>query len=483
MRRFRRHTHEPAAHSFRLAPIRLLRCAGLAFALIAAAGVGVPTPATAERGPSLHANEAPPNGDYEILVAPRGTAAAETAAARADGTRVRAERRLFRAINRAAELLAEPGATTVTIRLAAGEYPGQAGLGVWTIPTIANPEGRLRILGGYDDTFSARSPFTNLSRLVTQAGRDGAFITVDRRSQLAELVISGLHFDAAPSNNYDARSNSILKGSSRTYGLLSFNQLRVESLVVADNIFINGAHGAFDPAIGGVPGSKVEIRNNLFLNTIMPMKASAMSRGTEVDIVIQGNSFILNWPFNPDPTSSNVGAVELYHSDGYKTLTFEDNLFAFNPGGAMQQDWAPDRMGPITLRNNLFHGNGSLFSTATPEEGVIVGKFGTNPTYMSLDLIAVEDDFDYTVEGNVSMDPGITLSIAPLQAVDSDAVQRDDTFINDVRRILGMNQSGGAVPIANYAPRMVYLPEHPPLPSNPDAQRYGIQPGQVWGGR
>jgi hypothetical protein len=419
-------------------------------------------------------------GQYEILVAGRGTAAAETAAARADGARVLAERRLFRALNRAAELLSTPGPTTVTIRVAAGDYPGQTGLGVWAIPSISNPEARLHILGGYDDGFDARSPFTRPSRLVTQAGRDGAFITVGPRSQLAELVISGLHLDAAPSNRYDARSNSILKGSSRTYPLLSFQQLRVTRLVVADNVFINGAHGAFDPAVGGVPGARVEISNNLFLNTIQPMKAAAMSRGSEVDIVIEGNSFILNWPFNPDPTSSNVGAVELYHSDGYKTLTFENNLFAFNPGGAFQQDWAHDRMGPITLRNNLFHANGSLFSTATPEDGVIVGKFGTNPTYLSLDLITVEDDLDYVVEGNVSMDPGIGLAVAPLEAVDSEAIQRDDTWVNDVRRILGMNQSGGAVPIANYAPRMAYLVDRLPLPTNESARRYGFQPDRVW---
>lgn len=418
--------------------------------------------------------------DYVILVAPRDTPAAEYAASRADDQTVFAERRLFRAVDRAAALLEAGGAHTVSILVAAGEYPGQTGLGVWEIPSIANPEGSLRILGGFNDDFSGRQPFALLSSLVTQEGRGGAFITVGRRSQLKQLVISGLHIDAAPSNTYDARSNSILKGTSRTYPMLSFNQLKVEHLVVADNIFINGVHGAFDPGIGGVPGSVVDIQNNLFLNTIKTMKVAAVSGGEHVDIHVRGNSFILNWPFNPDATSSNVGALELYHSGGYRTLTLEGNLFAFNPGGAMQHDWPADRMGTIAIRDNLFHANGSLFSTSTPEEGVIVGKFGTNPTYMSLDLVAIEDDLDYDVSGNVSMDPGIALATAPLQAVDNGRIQRENTVVNDVRRILGMNQSGGAVPIANYAPRMVYFEGLPIFPTNPEAAGYGVQPTRLW---
>lgn len=418
--------------------------------------------------------------DYIILVAPRGTPANEFAASKANDQTVFAERRLHRALTRASEILAQGGAHTVSVLVAAGAYPGRTGTGVWEIPTVSNPEGTLRVLGGFNDDFTGRQPFGLITTLETQEGRPGAFITVGRRSALKQLVISGLMFDAAPSNAYDARSNSIMKGQSRTYPMIAFQQLRVEHLVVADNIFINGPHGAFDPGIAGRPGSVVDIQNNLFLNTIKLMKPAATSGGPNVDINLRNNSFILNWPYNPDATSSNVGALELYHSDGYKTLTIEGNLFAYNPGGAMQHDWAPERMGDIVIRDNLFYANGSLFSTATPEEGVIVGKFGPNPSHIPLDLMTIEDDLDYDVSGNVSIDPEIGLSMAPLQAVDSDAVQRENTVINDVRRILGMNQSGGAVPIANYAPRMQYFEGLPVFPTNPDATQYGVQPQSLW---
>ena len=418
--------------------------------------------------------------DYVILVAPRGTAAGEFAEGRANDQTVFAERRLHRALTQAAELLAQGGAHTVSVLVAAGEYPGRTGTGVWEIPTIANPEGTLRVLGGFNEDFTGRQPFSLLSSLVTQPGRPGAFITVGPRSQLAELVISGFLFDAAPSNRYHAESNSILKGQSRTYPMITFQQLRVAHLVVADNIFINGAHGAFDPAITGAPGAVVDIQNNFFLNTIKGMVPAATSGGSNVDIRLSHNSFILDWPFNPDANSSNVGAVELYHADGYKTLTIEGNLFAFNPGGAMQHDWAPERMGSISIRNNLFHANGSLFSTTSDEEGVIVGKFGPNPQHIPLDLETIEDDLDFDISGNVSMDPGIGLAIAPLGAVDSDAVQRENTVVNDVRRFLGMNQDGGAVAISNYAPRMVYFPGLPVFPTTPGTEKYGVQPGSLW---
>ncbi|MEQ9568985.1 MAG: hypothetical protein RLN75_02245, partial [Longimicrobiales bacterium] len=70
--------------------------------------------------------------------------------------------------------------------------------------------------------------------------------------------------------------------------------------------------------------------------------------------------------------------------------------------------------------------------------------------------------------------------IAALQAVDDGQIERENTLINDVRRILGMNQSGGAVPIANYAPRMVYFEGLPIFPTNPEAAGYGVQPTRLW---
>ena len=90
----------------------------------------------------------------------------------------------------------------------------------------------------------------------------------------------------------------------------------------------------------------------------------------------------------------------------------------------------------------------------------------------------VEDDFDYDVGGNVTLDPKIPIAMADLQAADSYSVKRLDTVLNDVRRLFGLNQDGGTVAIANYAPAMAY---QFPMPTEEQAQAYGAQPGKLWG--
>ena len=406
---------------------------------------------------------------YAILVAPKDSPAYAFAQSKADDATVFAERTLHRALTNAAELL-QSGEHTVKVFVAQGEYDGKAGQGIWVIPAIDNPAASLHIVGGYNDDFSGRQPFSLLSVLVTSEGRSDALITFSKRTTLKEVVISGLLFDGAPSNKYDARTNSILKGQSRTYPLLAFSLLTTDHLVIADNIFMNGAHGAFDPHVQPLSsGAVVDIQNNVFLNNIKTMKVGAAKEVAAINL--RHNTFFLNWPYNPDATSSNVSAIELYHSGGAAQVTIDGNLFAYNPGGAMQHDWPENRMPALTISNNLFHSNAALFEDGAAEAGVFAGKFGPNPKYLILDLETVEDDFGYDVEGNVAMDPQIPIAMADLQAADSYSVQRENTTLNDVRRIFGLNQSGGTVAIANYAPAMAY---HFPMPANEQAKAYGV---------
>lgn len=420
---------------------------------------------------------------YLIYVAPRDSPAAATAAAKANDTTVFAERRVHSALTKAAELL-QSGPHTVNVLVAPGVYPGKLKAGVWVIPVINNPEASLRIVGGFNDEFTGRQPFGQLSRLVTVEGRNGAILQVSPKSSLKELVISGFVLDAAPSNKYDQKTNSILKGSSRSYPLMTFSLLKTDRLVVDSNIFLNGAHGAFDPYIVPLSANTVvEISNNFFLNNIKTMKpAAASGRGgvTVKEIALRNNSFLLSWPFNPDSTSSNVSAIELYHKDGCQQLTIEGNIFAYNAGGAMQHDWPDDRMPDLAIRNNLFYMNSALFKEGSAENGVIAGKFGTNPKYLLLDLETMEDDLDYDVSGNVSMDPKITIAMADLQAADSYSVSRENTVMNDIRRLFSLNQDGGTVAIANFAPALFFSIHNLPLPAEAQAKGYGVQTDKLW---
>lgn len=421
--------------------------------------------------------------DYTIYVAPRDTEAQTWASQQADGQLSFSERKLFRALDQAAQLLNQPDTRQVTVKIASGSYDGKAKMGIWVLPTVMNPDAKLHILGGFNADFTKRSPFKSPSFLVTSEGRNGALMQFSKKSALAELVISGLVFDAAPSNKYDAKTNSILKGTSRTYPMLTFSQLKTALLVVDSNVFINGSHGAFDPFVMPASGeSRIEITNNFFINNIKTIKTEASSsRGaTFQQMRFANNTFLLNWPYNPDATSGEVSCINLYHSGGTQSLVFDHNLFAFNPGGAMQHDWPEARMPKISFNANLFFMNAGLFGEGKADAGVFAGKFGTNPKYLLCDLITIEDDFGYSSSGNQAFDPQIPVTMAELQAADSNQVERKDTVLNDVRRLFGLNQDGGTVAIANYAPRMTYNPQQVPLPTNEKARSYGVQVDRCW---
>ena len=84
------------------------------------------------------------------------------------------------------------------------------------------------------------------------------------------------------------------------------------------------------------------------------------------------------------------------------------------------------------------------------------------------------------MEGNVSLDPKITIAMADLKAADSYSVQRKDTVMNDIRRLFGLNQDGGTVAIANFAPALVFSTHALPLPTEQQAKSFGVQPNQLW---
>jgi len=398
--------------------------------------------------------------DYTIYVAPKDSPAYSFAESQADSKTIFAERSFHRALDGASKLLARGG--TVSILIAGGEYDGKAGAGIWKLPSVKSPSGRLHLLGGWNDDFSARAPFDHLTRLVTRYGRGGAFIEIGRRSQLAELVISGLVMDARPSNKYDGDMN-LMKSGTSTYRMISFAQLKTDHLVIADNVFANAPQVVFDPYISPMSGSAtVDIVNNFFLGNVIPIQElSAIPFGTTLQTInMRNNTVVSNWPYNPDPTSSNVSAIGLYHSGGAQSVVIEGNVFAYNVGGAFQHDWTEDRMPKLTFRSNLFFQNGMLFGAEGDGDGVIVGKFGANPRYMVLDLETIEDDFGYRMEDNVVMDPGFAVDQLLYVEIDE-----EDPYADHYIEGYGtaMDVEAGGLPFAEG-----------------EASAYGVQASQIW---
>lgn len=417
---------------------------------------------------------------YRLYVAERDSAAHKAAEALADGKTSFWFPKLARGLEKAVELL-NGTEHEVQVLVAQGQYGG-----LWSLPNgLPGAKAKLLLLGGHCPDWKKRDPFGCPSELLGGDSRPSPVLGFGgNKTLLSELVISGFVFDSAPSNKYDSRTNSLLKGSSRTIPLLSLSQVVVGHLVIADNVFLNSAHRAFELFHSAQSNeTTVDIDNNFFLNNIIPLKFEpAGYKGFKTKAVrFTHNSVILNWPFNPDATSSNVGALELYHKDCCGELVLEDNLFAYNPGGAMQHDWPVNRMGKLALRNNLFFMNATLFGDARGEAGVFVGKFGPSPKHMVVPLAAhMEDDYPYEFSGNVSFDPKVPVALVDLQAADSSAVTAKKTVMNDVRGLFGMNKEGGTVAIKNFAPRMGLDLEHLPFPAEPKAAAYGVQRARAY---
>jgi hypothetical protein len=409
---------------------------------------------------------------FTIYVAARDTTAATAAQAKADDKAAFWFAQLWRAVAKAVEL-AQSGEHDVKV-LVAGKQPGLVAFD----GAINAAKSRLVLAGGHCDDWS-RKPFECPTELAADAGRPAPFIGfASNKQQFKELVISGFVLDAAVSNKYDAKSNSLLKGTSRTLPLLGFKGVVAETLTVSDNVFLNGANRAFE--LSSSAASKeatVEVRNNFFLNNVMALKVapSGFKGNKHKSIRFTHNSVVLNWPNNPDATSSNVGALELPTKDCCGELAIEHNLFAHNAGGALQNDWAVARLVKLSIANNLFFSNAAVFGNAKPEAGAVTGKFGPNPTHRVLSPTEAQDMMDGLGAGNVVLDPQVPVALVDLGVADSSAVTAKKTVQNDLRGIFGLNKDGGTVEIKNYAPRMGLDLANLPFPKAEAARGYGVQ--------
>lgn len=458
--------------------------------------------------------------DITILVAPRDTPANDAAAALADDQTVFAENRIFRAFDRAAEHMAGCGGCTVSVRLAAGAYTGRGDTGMWTFPEVEAPGASLHVTGGWDDSFTVRAPFDTPTILVSNETRSAPVLSFEgRRPAMAALVLSGLVFDTSPSNRYDAETRSLMKGGSSTWPHIAFGYIETQHLVVADNVFMNAPEGVGGPQLRTpAEGLRIDIVNNVFFNSVTPWTIpGGVSENRPEEIAFIGNSFVLNWPRNPDPTTSNPGALEIGNDYATDHVLIEGNLFAWNMGGAIFSQWDHDRSPPITIRNNLFWQNGLMYGASDPDDGAMVGKFNGSAVYGIYDPIDLEDDFDWTTEDNVSFDPGFLLEVPKLQTVQYGSEYRgadvgapeqpegglsasDQAAVDDFAAQLAQLSMGGSFDseagdveepapveiigpdntIRNYAPELPYSQVGIPMPTAPDAAAYGASPERIW---
>lgn len=368
--------------------------------------------------------------DLTILVAPRDSAAAEQAAALADGKTTLAERKIHRAFDAASAHLSGCGSCTVTVKIAGGEYIGKARTGQWIFPDTKAPQASLHILGGYNADFSDRAPFERPAKLVTPRPRSGVVLRFEgKKHAFKELVISGFAIDVGPSNNYDGDTNSLLKGTSSSWGLIALGYVSIERLVIADNIFMNAAHSVGGPAVRPMSAnSEVIIRNNFFLNNVYNWTVTSANKRLG-RYLIENNSFVMNWPYNPDTGTANPSALNIGNRYTANLVEIRGNLFAYNPGGAIQPQWDDKNGPPLAIIDNVFFANGTMFQQSQDREGMIVGKFNGSAQHNLYDPLDVEDDFSWQSSGNRVEDPEIAVPVLPLTALGEQAVQQAEPAV------------------------------------------------------
>lgn len=445
-----------------------------------------------------------------IFVGPKNSLALDNAKQLEQDGKGQSARTITKAFNLAAKSLGSCGNCTVNIKIANGQYFGKAKTGAWFFPDVVAPNASLRIMGGYNDDFTEREPFTNSTILQVSENRSSPVLNfLGRKHALKELVISGLVIDIAPSNNYDAETNSLMRNGSSTYGALSLGYLTTNKLVIADNVFMNAIHGVAEPKIRAMtPNAQVIVRNNFMINNIMNWRVDAGGFKHKIKrYEFTGNSFILNWPYNPDTTTALVGSVIIGNKYSAETVAFAENIFAYNVGGAIMPNFVEGHGPAISVENNLFYENGHLFESDGAEDGAFVGKFNSSGTHISLTMEDVEDDFDWQSANNVSIDPELPIPLVKLKALnqkaqpeeesspeddyevaaESDADEGDEFNIDDlidedsfeVEEEFELDEIVDDGDIKNFAPQIVYHPEFLPFPDNSEAEGYGASAQRV----
>lgn len=371
---------------------------------------------------------------------------------------------------------------TVNIKVAAGKYEGKGGRDAFHVPEIIEPDTTLRFLGGYDDTFQKRAPFSTPT-VVSMGGT--VFMLEGKEHALKEFYLSGFHMDIGGGNKYDAKTNSLLRDSSAGVQAVTIGYLTTERLVYADNVFLNSSHKAAAPLIRAA-GDKAEvvIRNNFILNNILAWEAdSARFKTIPAVYRFEGNTFVMNWPYNPDPTTALPAAIQLGGKYAAAKFVIQGNLFAHNPGGALLWTAPSEKDGPQTeITGNLFFNNGSLLGETAPGAAAVVTKFGGfKSSDVPWNVIGLDylEDFGWKSKKNVSLDPKVPIVMVKPGFANSAVVEASNTALNDVRGMFGMSKQGGKVQISNFAPRMGLDPKNLPFPAEAAARAYGVDPARV----
>lgn len=420
----------------------------------------------------LAALAAPAAAQDSVILVGGDKAAGQAAAGQAGATWVN---NLTKGFLNASTQLNAGGAKTVVVKVAAGVHDGDLGAGAYTIPAFTNPQGTLRIVGGFGPDFAARDPFrATMSRVVTVEGRSQPLWQFTKGSKLKGLIVDGLSFDCVASNKY--KDLQLLIASSSSHRYFDLELLETDELTFKNCVFMNSADKVLEPLIRAASNAAtINFVNCVFFNCRVPLKLeSARFRNKPAKITVDRCSFLLNWGYNPDPDTSNPCALEVGTNHIAGEVAITNNLFFANFGGAILA--LEKQPPPMTVSNNCFMGNGLLHGQPDPDAVAMIVNAGGKKQPIKVGQI--EDvPCVQTADGNVSLDPALPLTLSATP-IDASGVKPNDTWENAVNRLLGRNQQGGTVEVKEYAPAQTWDPAKV-FPTKDEVKRYGASPTPV----
>lgn len=229
------------------------------------------------------------------------------------------------------------------IHVTAGKYYGRLDEGVWKLPVP-----RVQLLGGYDQAFKVRDPWTNLTELTFKTGSknkprsQSRFETSDDYSGSR---IDGFVLDMDSQNEHD--QDGALDGR-----LPQPTPLRIDQpgVVIANNIILNTS----SEALRIRPGVTVE--NNLIVNSVTSginvLSGTTLRNDTNTaPAVVRNNTIAFVWDPTEPATGGQRGSAIQYSSGA---VVIEGNLLMNADNQGLTLNGKPE---DVVLKNNTFFQN------------------------------------------------------------------------------------------------------------------------------
>jgi hypothetical protein len=314
------------------------------------------------------------------------------------------------------------------IHVTGGKYFGKLNQGQWKVPFD-----NLQVLGGYDNDFKTRDPWTNRTELKwDESSKNWPNEPRILGNNVDGCVIDGLVLDA---QDVCAWGDPPQKTTRKDKPSIGEDAIRFTRPVTVRNCVILNTDGS---AISAVGGSTIE--NNLIFNTMI---FGIVINGGDKPAVIRNNTMLFSWGFK----EPGKGAYDGAHIKVNGPMTITGNIFAHSDSNSLYQTMKAEK---VSITKNVFFRN----------------MFSNLKCYVDGKDIPIDDknmgDLEElglkAFEGNEVLDPGLAYDPAWLDlyskrtAYSPGKVTMDD--MNNLRKLMGLPViAKGGTPATGVAPR------------------------------